>query len=189
MKERPILFSSPMVRAILEGRKTQTRRIVKARSFICDVEDVPFKMTEDCSQPIPCPYGQPGDRLWVRESFARQWDGKYIFKADYPKGYGADKTATGNWKPSIHMPREASRILLEVTAVTVERLLEHQEQDAIAEGVYWSDRYAGYVTDEKGQNFHASSPQVSYLRLWASINGQESVDENPWVWVIEFIRK
>ena len=181
MKERPILFSGEMVRAILEGRKTQTRRIVK--------DGTP----DDWNA---CPYGVIGDRLWVRETW-RLWDvlenyvgGQNTATVQYKAGpLGSDRVLTvsdeqrGNlsnlendrWRPSIFMPRWASRITLEITGVRVERLQEITEKDALAEGV-------GYAITRD-----CKVPQ--FARLWDQINGKHAPwESNPWVWVVEFKR-
>ena len=178
-----------MVQAILEGRKTQTRRVVKARSYITDVVDgVPYEMTEDDSQPIRCPYGQPGDVLWVRETWASTWDHDepmpgYVYKAD---GYAEGET---KWRPSIHMPREACRLFLRVKSVRAERLQDITEEDAIAEGIaktgavsYFNAFYKNYLNE----GYTDLKPKDSFKSLWQSINGLKSWDANPWVWVVEF---
>jgi hypothetical protein len=177
MKERPILFSAPMVHAILAGQKTQTRRV----RFV-----------------FGCPYGQPGDRLWVRESWARDdEDGQVMYRADIGRDVCADAWEQGRiegvprykWKPSIHMPRWASRILLEVTSVRVERLQDISESDALAEGVTpkWEPGCSGRLMDAFG-GFSFRPAASAYAELWEQINGPGSWDTNPWVWVIEFKR-
>ena len=185
MKERPILFSAPMVWAILEGRKTQTRRIVIPQPDFISPDNVPRKTTGPGLHPyIPCPYGQPGDRLWVRETFS----GPHYQSKSHPRDwidsdpiwYWADgNPEAGDWtppKPSIHMPRWASRLLLEVVSVRVERLNAISVSDAIAEG------YDGSVDDP-------IDPSVKwYAQLWESINGSGGWAANPWVWVVEFKR-
>lgn len=203
MTERPILFSTPMVRAILDGRKTQTRRVVK---FPC----TPKKYSESDwmidGEPIGrSPYGKPGDRLWVRESGwerpertprmmregADTWP-RFAYDAD---GWSDEDLADfKRWgfkrRPSIHMPRWASRITLEITGIPVERLQDISEADAIAEGLYQETmpgtaaalwRYAS------GSDWY-SHPVQCYRALWEYINGPGSWDVNPWVWVIEFKR-
>lgn len=167
MKERPILFSGPMVRAILSGAKTQTRRVVKgvALEWLAEGFTPEFVASPDN---YVCPYGQSCDRLWVRETFWQPRDkSETLFKAD-----GAI-LGCGKWKPSIHMPRWASRITLEIVSVRVERLNDISEQDARAEGAPPLD-----ATGYRGGFFH----------LWQSINGHDSLDANPWVWVVEFRR-
>jgi len=213
LKERPILFSGPMVRAILDGRKTQTRRIVKHRENRWECSDDgltgkvwPFWPCYVYGEPepieMPCPYGVAGDRLWVREAWAvvphvtdngpkhrAKGDGTGVtWRADWnanPSGF--------KWKPSIHMPRWASRITLEITGVRVERLDDISEADAIAEGIEsrpisWLPttseyRYYGWIYKHDQWSL---SPINSYESLWESINGQESWAANPWVWVVEF---
>lgn len=199
MRERTILFNAPMVRAILAGTKTQTRRIISGHPGGDWVHDGFGRITSkhprqgrfglfvrrglDTDFPecdiVPCPYGQPGDRLWVRETFQRFTDdGAILYKAD-PADLEAmndlkrDECLEARWRPAIHMPRWASRITLEITAVRVERLQDISEADAIAEGVVW----------EQGQ----TATHV-YESLWTDINGPGSWDANPWVWVVEFKR-
>jgi hypothetical protein len=124
---------------------------------------------------VKCPYGMPGDRLWVRETFWTDGD-EVIYRSDPGAEKELDSAFTGlNWKPSIHMPRWASRINLEVTGVRVERLCSISEADALAEGCCpFSDDFGSY---------HA---RVAFCQLWESIYGPESWDANPWVWVVEF---
>lgn len=187
MKERPILFSGPMVRAILEGRKTQTRRIVKFPETKRQVsgkeaEALGFYSLEGKTHGLVSPYGQPGDRLWVRETWTRFGD-IISYKADEPvSGFKYDV----KWRPSIHIPRWASRLLLEITALHIQRLQDISREDALYEGVRYSEAFGGYVTDDEGNNFHLSDPVQSFCKLWCSINGPESWDSNPWVWVISF---
>lgn len=156
MKERPILFSGEMVRAVLEGRKTQTRRVVKHPPVGYMLDDTPVFGK--------CPYGQPGDRLWVKETFCKKLYGDVVCRATCD-GIAKDNMIGGCWKPSIFMRREYSRITLGIVGVRVERLQEISLNDAKAEGVETTDRYAD---------------------LWVKINGAESWNANPFVWVIEF---
>ena len=162
MKERPIIFSTPMVKAILDGRKTQTRRVIK---------DQPPLSMRDMFKPknLKCPYGQVGDRLWVRETFKPyNCMGGFAYKAD------GDLSTGFPWKPSIHMPRGASRITLEITESRAERLQDISEEDAKAEGVKCCPNA---VSDYKHH----------FMILWDSINGKKYPwDSNPWVWVISF---
>lgn len=177
MKERPILMSAPMVRAILAGAKRQTRRIAMPKRSI-------EPMTDEC------PYGQPGDRLWVRETWqSAPLRGVFAYRAD-PMWSGVPApTPDGRWRPSIHMPRCASRITLEITGVRVERLRDINEDDAIAEGIQPAALTGHWRLYGRGANGDMDrSPRVSYRSLWESINGQGSWDANPWVWVIEFRR-
>ncbi|CUY61250.1 ASCH domain-containing protein [Serratia marcescens] len=222
MKERPVIFNGEMVRAILDGRKTQTRRVIKvqpeSKTFglrkIIESENASEEgkyywslsdalgISRARSNPFLCPFGQVGDRLWVRETWADvNHDGHpaIAYRADgglrvigeddgeeedpnlekywFAQWY-ADliSGAEGNWRPSIHMPRWASRITLEITAVRVERLNDISEEDAKAEGVK-----AG-VSPGHEHMMH----QVAFSELWQSIYGEESWGANPWVWVIEF---
>jgi len=209
VKERPILFSGPMVRAILEGRKTQTRRVVKPKHefFVDDGHDGTNRVYYPCyvtgepePQEILCPYGGVGKRLWVRETWAVvpkvSDDGpKHKAKGD---GTGATWRADWNgnpsgfpWKPSIHMPRWASRITLEITGVRVERLNDISETDAQAEGIHNFGGGLGlFGYDPKGTPgpMVGGSATEAFALLWESINGPGSWSLNPWVWVVEFKR-
>lgn len=185
MRERPILFSAPMVRAILAGQKTQTRRIVKPQplgdtAWKNDDQWIVSGHGEAGDTGLHCPYGQPGDRLWVRETWAY---GIHALAAksdaDGPFVYAADQTTQGRlcdrWRPSIHMPRAASRITLEITGVRVERLRDISEDDAYAEGVTHAE-------------WGGMNAREGFRRLWESLNGTGSWEANPWVWVVEFQR-
>jgi len=221
MKQRPIIFSAPMVRAILDGRKTQTRRILKSSPHSQAERAQHFEGTRwDWLRydglrlaTFNCPYSQPGDLLWVREKFAMQTcvngepppfsDGRPILRrsdTDFDgweplwvqPHYAATDTAPDlccerencrqcrdndygpHWQSPIFMPRWASRITLEITAVRVERLQDISEEDAIAEGCAPSD--GCHISEEH------------YMDLWCGIHGPDSWDANPWVWVIEFKR-
>lgn len=183
MKERPILFSAPMVRAILAGTKTQTRRAVKhpalaTLSFVVDCGEGWWGDEEGAVQ-VCCPYGQPGDRLWARETFYYdQEDAELLYRADGE--FDSEQVDSGyKWQSSIHMPRWASRITLEITGVRVERLQDISEGDAKAEGVI---RPRPLVDDDPCTHIDA------FGDLWESINGPGSWDKNPWVWVVEFRR-
>lgn len=207
IKERPILFSAPMVRAILEGRKTVTRRVVKqppASGWVFGDEYGRITSTHRHKGKfgalirrgvgtdfpeidiVPCPYGQPGDRLWVRETHS------FVPDDDEPAGcsavlYAADGNQYGKLRPSIHMPRWASRILLEVTAVRVERLQDVSEEQAKAEGVDGEPcDHVRQSCDDIGCSGDTAKGAFSFL--WESINGAGSWDANPWVWVVEFKR-
>lgn len=180
MRERPILFSAAMVRAILEGRKTQTRRVVKR----CGLWE---STGGDGMRPMPeaCPYGQPGDRLWVRETWGT---GGYF---PYPYAYRADGVEYPNerWKPSIHMPRAACRLVLEITDMRVERLQAISEADAAAEGAEHATEPCDHVRRSCAEvGCLGPTHRAGFADLWASINGQASWDANPWVWVVEFRR-
>ena len=221
MKERPILFSAPMVRAILDGRKTVTRRIVKPvgndDAFVLldhgkgfwpyRSDDGESSITADGNEtPHSCPYGRSGDRLWVREAFhGYHWDKpRAVYRADGERQRvrtQIESYEVGHWTPSIHMPRWASRITLEIVSVRVERLQNISEEDAIAEGVYCenvivSSYYANghHEVGECRYFFHGGpdegfeSAVDAYTALWDSINGEGSWEKNPWVWVIEFKR-
>ncbi|UIZ56314.1 hypothetical protein LZP46_07705 [Acinetobacter sp. SCLZS86] len=217
MKERPILFSAPMVSAILEGRKTQTRRVINPQpegtTLKCflngewlskDFNGLALPQIEDL--PIHCPYGKIGDRLWVRETWstvnlygeialAYKADGEItrvvenesfqdedgLINYDDPRlekysfaAWADDllEGKEGNWKPSIHMPRWVSRILLEITNVHVEQLQDISESDCLKEGV--------------GSPILRDCKKPKFMQLWESINGTGSWNKNPWVWVVEF---
>jgi hypothetical protein len=244
MKERPILFSAPMVRAILAGKKTQTRRVVKPQPEFCGGagEGSDAKcwgwMNEDrtgpkflCVTDSRCPYGEPGDRLWVRETWNYQgasavWenggrrphdelfvkyraddaertihrkpDDKHGLPKQRPWRHGEDEDDYSDyltrfwrkWTPAIFMPRDVSRITLEIVSVRVERLQDITEADALAEGIFFHKpdgiHHSGYRYDESSP-CHPTAVNA-YSWLWESINGPESWAANSWVWVIEFKR-
>lgn len=189
MKERPILFSGPMVQAILEGRKTQTRRVAKLTDTgrVKAVGSRKNWHLDDQNAVQACPFGQPGDRLWVREKHARTEE-PYIqphYLADGPVPTISERHDAGLLRvfPSIHMPRWASRINLEITGIRVERLQEISEADAMAEGAPLElGRLERTILGAKAKY------RSGFVRLWQSINGPGSWDANPWVWVIEFRR-
>ncbi len=181
MEEYPILFSTDMVKAILEGRKTMTRRIVKPQPK--RVHEV-FKLLERdktlLNGCIKCPYGRVDDRLWVRETWCQDLDFNGITKSVVYKA-SAHPNAGFKWKPSIHMFRWMSRINLEITGVRVERLQEISEADIKAEGISLdTDMFPTINTIDK--------LTVRFSRLWDSINAKRGYgwSVNPWVWVIEF---
>lgn len=225
-KERPILMSAPMVRACLDGTKSQTRRIVKWRNVDAGLnlaftglramrdragawalESNTRSSSETRCDLTVCPYGHPGDRLWVRETwqYADWTEDGYPFvqyRADNarlllesipdewaerlqdtwvdlsaPANYGIDnRAADRKWRPAIHIPRWACRLELEVTDVRVERLQAISDADSLAEGVDRTNTsIPGYAKER-------------YRQLWESINGVDSWDANPWVWVVSFKR-
>lgn len=200
MKERPILFSGSMVRAILAGTKTQTRLGAKMTSNGHIKEPGGHRRWHpaDPDASLACPYGQPGDRLWVRET----WHGTKgepnvygngcfrYYRADYEDHPAYPQPF--RWTPSIHMPRWASRITLEVTGVRVERLQDISEADAIAEGIepFTDFKPTGHWRRYRdgGMNSYVDNPITSYASLWEEINGPGSWDANPWVWCVEFKR-
>lgn len=206
-KERPILFSGPMIRAILEGRKTQTRRILKTPEWYgCPTGDCYHKAQQECDEAMneadvlaDCPYGVTGDRLWVKHEHwkkpesdlcpLRIWDQftEVTRSKDYGGEYEDRRESFESFSagvdvkkcPSIHMPRWASRILLEVTGVRVERLEDISDKDCVAEGC------AGGNGSIPNYGFSAT-PREHYRHVWESINGKGSWAANPWVWVVEF---
>jgi hypothetical protein len=217
MKERPIIFSAPMVRAILAGTKTQTRRVVRpqppeilpayAPKVYWPARDrhmthgdpdgaayLQFERPGDYDGAhvmrggfgFRCPYGQPGDRLWVREAWKVDLNHKF-YRADEQRP--GELTSAMRWVHSIHMPRWASRITLEVTAIRVERLQDISEADAQAEGVTpkWEPGCSGRLMDALG-GFSFRPAASAYAELWEQIHGPGSWDANPWVWVVEFRR-
>jgi len=185
MKERPILFNAEMVRAVLDGSKTQTRRIVKPQPTHFNPAGVPRRANPagGPSDLIACPYGQPGDQLWVRETWRKVEPGECGCSEHCNHRTGYDYRATGSgddetkWKPSIHMPRAASRIQLEITGLRVERLQDIREEDALAEGVTLTTCHPRHAND---------MGRRAYQALWESINGPGSWADNPWVWAIDF---
>jgi hypothetical protein len=236
-KERPILFSAPMVRAILAGRKTQTRRVVSRLSKFGEVtqfgrsetpgydytfrdkralwNDLNWNELLNC-----CPYGRTGDRLWVRETWTPDHAAfyphfPYVYRAD--AGYEYERNEKGEtyspeqkawfpyrWRPSIHMPRAASRITLEIKSVGVERLQSISKVDARREGMERVG-YSENAIEEPGgptlvdvqcwrnyedpaHPFCSVLPERSFQSLWNVINGPASWNANPWVWVVEFER-
>lgn len=206
IKERPILFSAPMVRAILAGRKTQTRRVIKGKGTwsVEEADDFSNRKWPGYEDEygtwtdMKCPYGYPTDRLWVRETWARvprvtDNGPKHKAKGD---GTGATWRADwdGNpsgfkWKPSIHMPRWASRITLEITGVRVERLNAISEDDAKAEGTENRSDLAwghGGQGDDMARWAVDHGHRYAFCHLWDSINGDGAWSLNPWVWVVEF---
>jgi hypothetical protein len=226
-KERPILFSGPMVRAILDGRKTQTRRAVKPQpdngyhiggchylktGWALWRGDTPNNHDGCTCISVKNPYGWPGDLLWVRETF-KYWEDPYngqdyvVYKAGGDKQpfpnepdipYLNRNSFNGKWKPSIHMPKWAARIWLEVTGVKVERLQDITNKDARAEGSFLDRCGCSIMQLGSRDVFDVAFNQTWCHRhgerfdlLWDSINGKKegrSWDDNPWVWVVEFKR-
>ena len=200
MKEHPILFSGAMVRALLAGAKTQTRRAVKPQPTHFNPAGVPRRIVPDGgpSEVIRCPYGQPGDRLWVREHWRAPQSVDHLpprsisdsearrFIADEVVGPDA---GFGKARRAFHMPRWASRITLEITGVRVERLQDISEADALAEGVTpkWEPGCSGRLM-EAFSGFSFRPAASAYADLWEQINGPGSWDANPWVWAVEFRR-
>lgn len=208
MKERPILFSTPMVQAILAGNKTQTRRIVKKAptteinhrlitldngwNWQVDQQGVVPTMHREIDNPMVCPYGQIGDQFWVRESWYQKGtvgrsypdDDEYQFFGHKQAAYVADGDAPKDWtvrkRPSIHMPRWASRLQLEITNIRVERLKDISSEDAKAEGFDYSTHPSAI---EMG---YAIGAKTNFRITWEQIYGQNEWNRNPWVWVVEF---
>lgn len=211
MKARPILFSAPMVRALLNDRKTKTRRIAKGEALSWLDEGFSKIFVASKSNAL-CPYGQPGELLWVRETFRMQSRFTDLCKIFYKAHENASHTEfhefvktelvgeyqpTEVWKPSIFMPRWASRITLEITGVRIEGLNDISNKDAMAEGLFKTPIGSGYsdvftLKDElysdiiEGQVKAYDDPVLAYRALWNEINGIGAWEQNPWVWVIEF---
>lgn len=195
MADRPILFSAPMIRALLAGRKTQTRRIAKFVEPVGDKWHVHtagggmFGCTEDEVQRHAADYAPNaiGDRLWVREAFSYSWSVKDDPARRHlmPLWYWADgHPDDGDWskpKPSIHMPRWASRLTLIVTDVRVERLQEISEADAGAEGLEYRLDWLPQWRGGEGMDWHSEFPRDAYAALWDHINGAGAWEHNPWV--------
>ena len=217
MKERGIIFNTEMVRALLDSRKTQTRRVIKPQPQDHHWENDPLgrykhhlnlfecqrglflsswhsigdhiDSSKECNQQILCPYGVPGDRLYVRETWALIAP-SYRYKAD--GDWDTKEKEMGEfsrWKPSIHMPKDAARIWLEITDIRVERVQEITEQDAIAEGIEFRNGYwMGGLHEVKGTHKCRPFARAAFIDLWDSINEKRGYgwSANPWVWVVEF---
>ncbi|KUE89126.1 hypothetical protein ASL20_09870 [Cupriavidus necator] len=201
-KERPILFSGAMVRATLDGRKMQTRRIMKPQPVIDgtwhSLPNYSASSERAFCDGAPyfgnCPYGKAEDRLWVRETWAQPValdPGPTVYRADYPEcvpaGFENVPPAEAiRWKPSIHMPRALCRLELEITALRAERLNDCSEADAIAEGI--APELDGWTDYSNPSCQMCMNPVDSYRTLWNSINGADAWDTNPRVWVVGFRR-
>lgn len=229
MKERPILCCGPMVRAIIEDRKTHTRRLIKPQPECFSHADWPdspdFRPSFNSDGSLCCgvcmgkhqrltrtdvtgirnPYGQPGDRLWVKETHmrvhpamlngldpgpnSRYWE--TLYRADGVDSSPYTSERGFKWKPSIFMPRTASRITLEITSIRAERLQYITWQDAIREGI---EELPSPTSVTRWRDYSRnipwlSNPIDSFRTLWDSINGKKAPwQSNPWVWVIEFRR-
>lgn len=203
MKERPILFSTPMVQAIRAGQKTQTRRIVKGAQptgrdgfhvvpggyrderLVMHEVMVNSAVTEVLWSQA-CPQGRVGDRLWIRETFGlvpTVCGGEdVVYAADYRDG--SDRAAGVRYRPSIHMPRWACCTTLDLAGIRLERLQSISRNDAMAEGIVRLPD-GGYGLAD-GSHYHYEDPRESFFSLWESINGDGSVMANPWVWVYDF---
>ncbi len=207
MTERPIRMKAHEVRATLASTMTQMRRVVKPAGWDpagaeygkqrlgahpnapkMGLQAYFHHIESDTWHGVGCPYGQPGERLWGRETWAQLGDGDIARKATWPDAAHLDDPEP-KWRPSAHMPRWASRITLEVTGVRVERLQDISEADAIAEGITpkWEPGCSGRLMDALG-GFSFRPAASAYAELWEQINGPGSWDANPWVWVIEFKR-
>jgi hypothetical protein len=208
VRTRPVIFSSPMIRALLDGRKTQTRRVIKPQPpddygpVACEVYhpakadrqgelvpgDAVFGFADE-DQGWPCPYGRPGDQLWCRETWASDERGRVAYRASEETWPTHAKVKDGSgwvswaWRPSIHMPQWASRITLEITGVRVERAHQITEADVLAEGV---DPAA---VDKFRKWFHPDDVHaLAFGELWEGIHGPGSWARNPWVWCLSFRR-
>jgi hypothetical protein len=203
MKERPILFSAEMVRAVLEPRKTQTRRIIKPQ-----FDKLIQKGTHGAHiaievQPgygfIKCPYGKPGDRLWVREAWhtykcldhqpPRMTGTKSAFWYSADNGtknmFGAKAEIKGKKRPSIHMPRWASRINLEIIDIRVERVQDISHEDAISEGVSFLNNRCTIIKPCRDRH-QLTAMQHAFYYIWELLHGPDAWERNDWVWVVEF---
>lgn len=190
MKERQIPFSAPMVRALLNDTKTQTRRVAKLTDAAHVKEPRGHRRWHpaDPDASMACPYGQPGDRLWVREAWKAHPTFDNLPPRDIPQThvwYMADEgyKAESRHRNGMFMPRWASRINLEITAVRVERLQDISAADAQAEGIVPDGDGGWHLADTR---HYMGDPISSYASLWEYINGPDSWNANPWVWVIEF---
>lgn len=223
IKERPILFSAGMVKAIRQENnpKTQTRRIIKFPRPDRWLDDLKSAYPDgkgdwvfwDHDEPglaeftkkaypngggIPCPYGKPGDHLWVRETWSAIGFAAKLPISEMNKAYGdnivykadVDQSLYYDWRPSIHMPRWASRITLEIVRVRVERVRDISPHDAEAEGIQVSHYYCDEGTAPDFTPMHRCDPIGKFRELWDSINARRGYgwDQDPWVWVIEFKR-
>ncbi|ELI7109652.1 hypothetical protein RRT02_001898 [Salmonella enterica] len=218
MKERGMIFNAEMVRAILDGRKTQTRRVMKPQPEPCPAPrgghwwpSNVFKTMLHVEEEMQngkggwgglvgdvCPFGDVGDRIWVRETWAEAGASApdlKLYRANYPAHVpthyeNVPPAEDVRWTPSIHMPRWASRITLEITDVRVERLHSISERDALREGLFQLPASGRYCLQPGMQYFGMASYSAKevYSWLWASIYGEESWAANPWVWVIEYKR-
>ena len=188
-KERPIIFSTEMVRAILEGRKTQTRRVIKPQPE--GMDEFYFRDFRRDFGGRKCPHGQVGDGLWVKETYYQDPGGGIWYRADNDEWLQDHES----WRTPLFMPRWASRITLEITGLRVERLQDITQRDAVNEGVI----FMGGMFDEADQapwcpslkdQEPMASPRDAYGRLWDSLNAKRGYawESNPWVWVIEFKR-
>ena len=231
MNEAGILFTAAMVHALPPGPKTKTRRAIHLQPNavhegepywfvggyrVWAYRPVPAVPLRAGGNPMPCPYGQPLDRLWVRETFFAwgRWETRfnakkgrdewhfvdmtldcghaYLYTADHPRPQPLagkrDGGLTPKWwkRPAIFMPRDASRITLEITEVRVERLQDISEADALAEGIVRQPDGGYGLADTT--HYHHTDPRQSYFSLWEAINGDGSVDANPWVWAVSFRR-
>jgi len=224
---KPILFSTEMIKSILSGKKTQTRRLTnldEVNSYHHHWEIFPTyklaykihdcmdgvcatftpthfehgKVTQDESVRAKFPYGDIGTFLWVREAYAKDYfeTGKHGYKADYTD-LSAEYVSKPKWKPSIHMPKTATRILLEIENIRIARLQDINNDDAFAEGIDWKIKYPDEAPDSKFYRDYERSinsysagilfqAKHSFFSLWKSINGRDSFQQNPFVWVIEF---
>jgi len=188
VKERPIMFSGPMVRALLSGRKTQTRRLFKWKGGHAGLDSMCPRSTNEFVDVVfrelekNCPYGKPGDRLWVRETWLDRCTDPHVAEIEYRAdcvGFMPD----WKWKPSIFMPKIYSRLTLEVTAVRCERLQDISPDDARAEGCGTDE-----IPWKAFPALHDNPWVATYASLWDSINGAGSWASNPWVWVISFCK-
>lgn len=204
MKERPIIFSTPMVKAILAGRKTQTRRVLKPkaqeymRNYMNKVLDGTIYNYSFEEELATCPYGKPGDFLWVRETWGHTGHGVWkvsdarMASLNGKVVYRADEDTPGGWFPSIHMPKEFARIFLKITDVRIERLQDISDKDAKSEGMY-ARSTVGDDPSHPVWTWAPDSPRfdtakAAFEYLWQVINGPDAWNANPWIYALTFER-
>lgn len=204
MKETGVIFSTPMALAAIEGIKKITRRMRGLEQLNVNPDSYSVahyvgklwwvKRNLQPQELLVCPFGEVGDRIWMRETWAKQLNGNFTFKAGKEEGEKPDYTATGRWKPSIHMPRVACRFVAELVEIRLERLQAITEEDAIAEGIHCygtptpgASMFKNYMVPAC-EDIGVMIAEFSFQTLWESIHGEDSWYVNPWVWVLKFKR-
>lgn len=199
MKETDILFKPFLTRAIIEGRKTQTRRLIKEQPKLDfhplvmkgEGEDAGFWKLNPHEEPIKCRYGVPGDFLWVKETW--KWEGETAYTDLCPIGNflykldDADDIILG-WKSSMFMPKRAARIYLKITDIRVQKLQQITDEDAIKEGIqeFTGGKVTKYGIKGWKRTLFKDTPREAFRVLWEQVNGKGSWDENPYLWVLDF---